>query len=103
MVAPFTHLDAQTRHFLEEDLLKLCGEGQRTIMFVTHDLDEAIGLGDRVVVLSSGPASRVLRDDQVGIPRPRDLLGIRAHPRFGELSQLLWKELAREVGGTYAR
>jgi NitT/TauT family transport system ATP-binding protein len=103
MDEPFTHLDAQTRHFLEEDLLRLCGEGERTILFVTHDLDEAIGLGDRVIVLSAGPASRVRTVEPVGIERPRDLLGIRAHPRFGELSQLLWRQLHEEVSRAYGR
>jgi NitT/TauT family transport system ATP-binding protein len=103
MDEPFTHLDAQTRHFLEEDLLKLCGEGQSTILFVTHDLDEAIGLGDRVVVMTAGPAGRIRSEHEVGIPRPRDLLGIRGEPRFGELSQALWRQLHDEVTRAYGR
>lgn len=103
MDEPFTHLDAQTRHFLEEDLLRLCGDGSRTILFVTHDLDEAISLGDRVVVLSAGPASVVRMVEEVGIPRPRDLLAIRSQPRFGELSQILWRQLHEEVARAYGR
>jgi NitT/TauT family transport system ATP-binding protein len=103
MDEPFTHLDAQTRHFLQEDLLRLCGDGSRTILFVTHDLDEAISLGDRVVVLSAGPASVVRLVEDVGIPRPRDLLAIHSHPRFGELSRVLWRQLREEVTGAYGR
>lgn len=103
MDEPFTHLDAQTRYFLEEDLLALCGDGKRTILFVTHDLDEAIGLGDRVVVLTSGPASRVRRVEEVGIARPRDLMLIRTDPRFGELSAVLWRQLHEEVSRAYGR
>jgi NitT/TauT family transport system ATP-binding protein len=103
MDEPFTHLDAQTRHFLEEDLLALCDDGSRTILFVTHDLDEAIGLGDRVVVMSSGPASVIRRVEEVGIARPRDLLAIRTEPRFGELSALLWRQLHEEVSRAYGR
>jgi NitT/TauT family transport system ATP-binding protein len=103
MDEPFTHLDAQTRHFLEEDLLALCGDGQRTILFVTHDLDEAIGLGDRVALLTAGPASVVRSTHEVGIARPRDLQGIRREPRFGELSALLWRELHEEVSRSYGR
>lgn len=103
MDEPFTHLDAQTRHFLEEDLLALCDDGRRTILFVTHDLDEAIGLGDRVVVMSSGPASVIRQIEEVGIARPRDLLSIRSDPRFGELSALLWRQLHDEVRRAYGR
>src|SRR5207247_4395972 len=91
MDEPFTHLDAQTRQFLEEDLLALCGDGQRTILFVTHDLDEAIGLGDRVVLMASGPASVIRSDEIVGISRPRDLLGFSYVPHLWALTDLLWR------------
>jgi NitT/TauT family transport system ATP-binding protein len=103
MDEPFAHLDAQTRYLMQMDLLELCAGGNRTILFVTHDLDEAIGLADRVVVLSAGPNSRVCADERVGMPRPRDLLTVRAHPRFGELSALLWQTLFEQVRGTYGR
>jgi NitT/TauT family transport system ATP-binding protein len=103
MDEPFAHLDAQARYIMAMDLLELCADGKRTILFVTHDLDEAIGLADRVVVLSAGPDSRICVVEEVGIPRPRDLLGIRAHPRFGELSELLWRRLYEEVRGAYGR
>lgn len=103
MDEPFTHLDAQTRHFLEQDVLRLCGAGDRTILFVTHDLDEAIGLGDRIVVLSAGPASTVKCVERVGIARPRDLETISAEPRFGELTAMLWRQLREEVSRSYGR
>jgi NitT/TauT family transport system ATP-binding protein len=103
MDEPFAHLDAQARYLMQMDLLELCAGGGRTILFVTHDLDEAIGLADRVVVLSAGPNSRICADERVGIPRPRDLLTLRGHPRFGELSGLLWRTLYEQVRGSYGR
>ena len=103
MDEPFAHLDVQTRYYVEEDLMKLCVDGRRTILFVTHDLDEAIGLADRVVVLSAGPRSRIRADEQVDIPRPRNLLEVRGEPRFGALSRDLWQQLFEEVSRSYGR
>ncbi len=103
MDEPFAHLDVQTRHFIEEDLMNICVDGQRTILFVTHDLDEAIGLSDRVVVLRAGPSSRVRTDQVVDIPRPRHLVEVRAHPVFGSMSRELWQQLFEEVSGSYGR
>ncbi len=102
MDEPFAHLDVQTRHILEEDLMNLCADGKRTILFVTHDLDEAIGLSDRVVVQHAGPASRVRSEHAVPLPRPRHLVEDRAHPTFIELSQTLWQQLREEVSHAYA-
>lgn len=103
MDEPFAHLDAQARYIMQMDLLELCADGKRTILFVTHDLDEAIGLADIVVVLSAGPHSRICAVEKVGIPRPRDLLSVRGDHRFGELSELLWRRLYEEVRATYGR
>ena len=103
MDEPFAHLDVQTRHFIEEDLMNLFVDGRRTILFVTHDLDEAISLADRVVVLRAGPSSRVRTDRVVDIPRPRHLTEVRAHPVFGEMSRELWQQLFEEVSGAYGR
>jgi NitT/TauT family transport system ATP-binding protein len=103
MDEPFAHLDVQTRYFVEEDLMDLFVDGQRTVLFVTHDLDEAIVLSDRVVVLTAGPSSRVRADAPVGIERPRNLLGARAEPRFTELSNQLWQQLFEEVSRAYGR
>lgn len=103
MDEPFTALDVQTRHLMEMDLLALSGEGERTVVFVTHDLDEAAALADRVVVLSAGPRSTVKSIVSVEIPRPRDLLAIRSNPRFGEVTRFLWDQLYEEVNRSYAR
>jgi NitT/TauT family transport system ATP-binding protein len=103
MDEPFAHLDVQTRYYVEEDLMQLCVDGRRTILFVTHDLDEAIGLADRVVVLTAGPGSRVRTDESVDIPRPRNLLDVRGAPRFAELSRHLWQQLFEEVSRAYGR
>lgn len=103
MDEPFTHLDAQTRHLLQADLLRLCEGGSRTVLFVTHDLDEAIAMSDAIVLMTAGPASRVQAIHRVPIPRPRDLLGIRANAEFGRLSSLLWQHLYEEVTRAYGR
>jgi NitT/TauT family transport system ATP-binding protein len=102
MDEPFAHLDVQTRHILEEDLMNLCADGKRTILFVTHDLDEAIGLSDRVVVQHAGPASTVRSEHAVPLPRPRHLIEDRAHPTFIDISQTLWQQLREEVACSYA-
>ncbi len=103
MDEPFAHLDAQTRHIMQEDLLRLFGDEDRTIVLVTHDLDEALSLADRVVVMTAGPNSHVRATQEVPFGRPRDLLGIRTDPSFGELSQLLWRHLYEEVSRSYGR
>ena len=84
-------------------LMNLFVDGRRTILFVTHDLDEAISLADRVVVLRAGPSSRVRTDRVVDIPRPRHLTEVRTHPVFAAMSQELWDELFEEVAGAYGR
>ncbi len=103
MDEPFAHLDAQTRHIIQEDLLRLFGSEERTIVLVTHDLDEAIGLADRVVVMTAGPGSHVRATQEVPFGRPRDLMGIRADPRFAELSRVLWRHVYEEVTRSYGR
>jgi NitT/TauT family transport system ATP-binding protein len=86
MDEPFGALDAQTRTQLQEDLLKLWNLGRKTIVFVTHDIAEAIALGDRTLVLSRAPA-RVAGEHRITIPRPRDIRGIMSHPDFAALYQ----------------
>mgnify|MGYP000055980741 CR=1 FL=1 len=98
MDEPFTALDAQTRHVMETDLAQLFGEGDRTIVLVTHDLDEAVALADTVVVMTRGPRSRIKAIEDVGLPRPRDLLAARRAPRAVELTTYLWQLLYEEVG-----
>jgi NitT/TauT family transport system ATP-binding protein len=86
MDEPFGALDAQTRMQLQEDLLRLWDLGRKTIIFVTHDIGEAIALGDRTLVLSRAPA-RIAGEHAIAIPRPRDIRGIMTHPEFGPLYQ----------------
>jgi NitT/TauT family transport system ATP-binding protein len=86
MDEPFGALDAQTRTQLQEDLLKLWNLGRKTIVFVTHDIAEAIALADRTLVLSRAPA-RIVGEHTITIPRPRDIRGIMTHPDFAALYQ----------------
>ena len=86
MDEPFGALDAQTRSQLQQDLLRLWNLGRKTIIFVTHDIAEAIALGDRTLVLSRAP-SRIAGEHAIAIPRPRDVHGIMSHPDFNALYQ----------------
>jgi NitT/TauT family transport system ATP-binding protein len=88
MDEPFGALDAQTRAQLQEDLLRLWNLGRKTIVFVTHDIAEAIALGDRTLVLTRAPA-RIAGEHAITIPRPRDIRGIMTHPDFGPLYQAI--------------
>ena len=86
MDEPFGALDAQTRAHLQEDLLKLWEFGRKTIVFVTHDIAEAIALADRTLVLTRAPA-HIAGEHIITIPRPRDIRGIMTHPDFAPLYQ----------------
>lgn len=96
MDEPFGPLDAQTRITLQEMLLSIWEGTGRTILFVTHDLTEAIALADRVLLMSSRPG-RILRDERVDIARPRDIFLIHHHPEFRRLFDEFWQELRTEV------
>jgi NitT/TauT family transport system ATP-binding protein len=100
MDEPFGPLDAQTRVVLQDLLLNLWGRAKSTIMFITHDLQEAIGLGDRIVLLSARPG-RVARIETVPLPRPRDVFKIHDSPDFRDLYDKLWLELERQVRGPH--
>lgn len=89
---PFSALDAQTRTEMHEELLNICGREQRTVVLVTHDVEEAITLCDRIVILSARPG-RVKAVVSVDIPRPRDPVTIRFQPRFQELFSVVWDEI----------
>jgi NitT/TauT family transport system ATP-binding protein len=97
MDEPFSALDVQTRQLMENALLELWAQARRSVLFVTHDLDEAIALADRVVVLSAGPASHPVAQFVIDLPRPRDVQEIASHPRFIELHRAVWQALKAEV------
>jgi NitT/TauT family transport system ATP-binding protein len=96
MDEPFGPLDAQTRVILQDQLLDIWSRTGVTIIFITHDLHEAIGLGDRVVLLSSRPG-RIIRIDQVAMPRPRDVFRMHDSDAFRALYDAIWVELERQV------
>ena len=129
MDEPFSALDIQTRQLMENELLDLWGappgarspapeqaaaspsraEGEasravkdrKAVLFITHDLDEAISMSDRVVILSAGPGSRVVGEFRVDLARPRDVAEVRADPRFVELHKAIWDVLREEVLAGY--
>jgi len=102
MDEPFSALDVQTRSLMENELLNLWVQDRKSVMFVTHDLEEAISLSDRVVVMSAGPASRLIGEFAIDLPRPRDVSEIRLTPRFVEIHKLIWQALRDEVKKAYA-
>jgi NitT/TauT family transport system ATP-binding protein len=103
MDEPFSALDEQTREFMEDDLLEICAEFGKTVMFVTHDLEEAIALADRVVVLSAGPGTHLLGEYAIAIPRPRAVADIRTKREFTDTFNVIWEHLRGEVMKAYAR
>jgi NitT/TauT family transport system ATP-binding protein len=103
MDEPFSALDIQTRQLMENELLALWAERRKAVLFITHDLDEAISLGDRVVVMSAGPASRPIGTFPIDLPRPRDVAEIRVAPHFIDLHRAIWDVLRAEVLAGYAR
>jgi NitT/TauT family transport system ATP-binding protein len=103
MDEPFSALDVQTRQLMENELLSLWAEDRKSVLFITHDLEEAIALSDRVVVLSAGPATRPIGDFRVDLPRPRDVSEIRMTPAFLDLHREIWGVMKEEVLKAYAR
>src|SRR5712691_8411405 len=103
MDEPFSALDVQTRQLMENELLELWSADRKSVVFITHDLEEAISLSDRVVVLSAGPASHPIGDYAIDLPRPRDVAEIRLTPRFIEIHTKIWRAMKEEVLKGYAR
>src|SRR5262249_49356732 len=103
MDEPFSALDVHTRLRMESMLLDLWTASPKTVVFVTHDLEEALALADEIVLLAAGPASTIAGRYRVPLERPRDLMDIRANPRFGELYREIWSRLREEVLRSYER
>ena len=103
MDEPFGPLDAQTRQIMGNLLLDLWTADRKAVLFVTHDLEEAIALSDRVVIMSAGPAARIIGDWRVPLARPRDTSEVRLDPVFHALHREIWHKLKAEVLKGYAQ
>jgi len=97
MDEPFSALDIQTRQLMENEVLELWAAKKKAVLFITHDLDEAIAMSDRVIVLAAGPGTHPIGEFRIDLPRPRDVAEIRTHARFVELHQQIWDVLRDEV------
>jgi NitT/TauT family transport system ATP-binding protein len=103
MDEPFGPLDAQTRQIMGNLLLDLWTNDRKAVLFVTHDLEEAIALSDRVVIMSAGPAARIMGDWRVALARPRDISEVKMDPDFHSLHRNIWHSLKAEVIKGYAQ
>jgi NitT/TauT family transport system ATP-binding protein len=103
MDEPFGPLDAQTRQIMGNLLLDLWSADRKAVLFVTHDLEEAIALSDRVVIMSAGPAARIIGDWTVPLPRPRDIAEVKLGKAFQDLHRDIWAVLKEEVLKGYAQ
>jgi NitT/TauT family transport system ATP-binding protein len=101
MDEPFSALDVHTRRLMHRILLDLWQEEKRSLIFITHDLEEAIALADRVVILSAGPAATVVGEVQITLPRPRDVSALATTDEFLGLYRELWSVLGAEVEKSY--
>jgi NitT/TauT family transport system ATP-binding protein len=97
MDEPFSALDIQTRQLMENEVLDLWAAKRKAVLFITHDLDEAIAMSDRVVVLSAGPGARPIGEFRIDLPRPRDVAEVRVAPQFIALHSAIWAVLRDEV------
>ena len=106
MDEPFSALDVQTRQLMENELLQLCQvsatQKGKSVLFITHDLDEAIAMSDRVIVMSAGPASHPIGNFEIDLPKPRDVAEIKSNPRFHEYYSQIWDVLRSEVMTSYS-
>jgi len=97
MDEPFGPLDAQTRVIMGDLLLDLWSQDKKAVMFVTHDLEEAIALADRVVIMSAGPRARIMAEYKIPLARPREISEIRLDDKFHEIHREIWSALKEEV------
>ncbi len=101
MDEPFSALDVQTRQMMENELLAIWQANRKSVLFITHDLEEAISLSDRVIVLSAGPATRPIAEFAIDLPRPRDVAEIRLTAEFRATEERIWEVLRDEVLKAY--
>jgi NitT/TauT family transport system ATP-binding protein len=100
---PFSALDVHTRRLMQNELLRLWTEQKISVVFITHDLEEAIALSDRVAVMAAGPASRIVASFPVDLVRPRDVAEILLNADFRRIYGDIWNVLRGEVQKTYQR
>jgi NitT/TauT family transport system ATP-binding protein len=98
MDEPFSALDELTKTVLQQELLRIWGESSKTVVFITHSVDEAVTLGDRILVMTARPGREKAMFD-VPFERPRDVLELRKRPEYGELVYRIWESLSPEVEG----
>jgi NitT/TauT family transport system ATP-binding protein len=103
MDEPFSALDVHTRLRMESEILGLWEGSDTTVVFVTHDLEEAIALSDAVFLLSAGPGSRLVGRYAIDLPRPRHLIDIKAEAAFHQVYREIWNDLRQEVLTSYER
>jgi NitT/TauT family transport system ATP-binding protein len=96
MDEPFAALDEQNKILLQEELLRIWDETRKTVLFITHSIDEALVLGDRVLVMTAQPG-RVKADLAIDFPRPREVYRLKATPEFGQIAYSVWELLKEEV------
>jgi NitT/TauT family transport system ATP-binding protein len=96
MDEPFSALDEQNRLLLQEELLRIWEESRKTVLFITHSVDEAVTLGDRIMIMTAQPG-RTKQIVDVPFERPRDVLELHARPAYGELVYSIWGQLRDEV------
>lgn len=102
MDEPFSALDVHTRHLMQNELLRLWQEDRKSLIFITHDLEEAIALADRVVVISAGPAARPIAEIEITLPRPRIVEEINMTDGYIKLYREIWSVLGAEVEKSHA-
>jgi NitT/TauT family transport system ATP-binding protein len=96
MDEPFSALDAQNKLLLQEELLRIWEEHKKTVVFITHSVDEAVFLGDRIMVMTAQPG-KVKTFVQVPLARPRNIIALQKTPEYGELITQIWSSLREEV------
>lgn len=102
MDEPFSALDEQNKLLLQEELLRIWEEHKKTVIFITHSVDEAVALGDKIIVMTANPG-RIKTIVDVNLPRPRNILEMRRDPEFGRLVFEIWGHLRTEVDAARAQ